>query len=75
MEEARYGVIPVVLMAMMALGGIAAAFAVQVSQLQLMAVVVSAVLIEVLVIALAPMRFIFWASVAAFIIDLFVFIF
>ena len=75
LEEARFAVAPMLLVVMVCLGGIAAAFAAQISQLQLMAVSLTTVAIEVVVIALVPMRTIFWFTVIALLVDLFVFIF
>lgn len=75
LEANRFGIAPMLLVFMACLGGIAAAFAVQESEIELLAVAVSTTLIEVLIIALAPMRIIVLASVVAFIIDLFVLIF
>ena len=75
LEENRFAFAPMLLVAMACLGGIAAAFAVHGSEVKLMAVAVSTSFVEILVIALAPMRMIALVSVIAFLIDLFVFIF
>ncbi len=75
LEAARFGFVPLILVVMACLGGIAAAFAVQQSEIQLMAVAITTSFVEVLVIAIAPMRLIAIACVLAFIVDLFVFIF
>ena len=75
LEENRFAFAPMLLVAMACLGGIAAAFAVQGSEIKLMAVAVSTSFVEILVIALAPMQMIALVSVIAFLIDLFVFIF
>ena len=74
-ETNRFGIAPMLLVAMACLGGIASAFAVKGAGWQLMAVAVSTAMIEILIIAIAPMRMIFWFSVIAFLIDLYVFIF
>ena len=75
LEAGRYGYGPMLLVVMVCLGGIAAAFAVQESEAKLMAVALSTVMVEILLVAVAPMRIIFWFAVVAFLIDLFVFIF
>ena len=75
LEANRFAVAPMLLVAMACLGGIAAAFAVQGSEIKLLAVAVSTSFIEILTIALAPMEMIVLVSAIAFLIDLFVFIF
>ncbi|MEW6468756.1 MAG: hypothetical protein AB1458_07515 [Bacteroidota bacterium] len=74
MEANRFGIIPLLLVAIACISGLAAAVAVQKSDAALLAVSVSAVLVEVLVIALAPMRAVFRVSAAALFIDLLIFI-
>ena len=75
LEATRFGFAPMILIVIACLGGIAGAFAVQSSEIKLMAVVISTSFVEILIIALAPMRMIVLASIIAFIIDLIVFIF
>jgi len=75
LEQMRFGFVGLIATVVVALGGIAAAYAVQGSSAELMAVAASTVLVETLIIAVAPMRLIFWASVAAILVDLFIFIF
>ena len=75
LETNRFGFAPLILVAMACLGGIAAGFAVKGSDVSLMAVAISTSFVEILIIALAPMRMIAAATVIAFIVDLLVFIF
>lgn len=74
-ETNRFGIAPMLLVAMACLGGIASAFAVQGSEIKLMSVAVSTSMVEILIIALSPARMITVACVIAFLVDLFVFIF
>ena len=74
-ETNRFGFAPMILVAMACLGGIASGFAVKGADWELMAVAVSTAMVEILVIALAPARMIFWFAVIAFLVDLYVFIF
>ena len=74
-ETNRFGIAPMLLVAMACLGGIASGFAVKGAEWELMAVAVSTAMVEILIIALAPARMIFWFSVIAFLVDLYVFIF
>jgi len=75
LERDRFGMTPVFLVLAACLGGFAAAVTVQYSLLMLCIVGLSTGLVEVMLIAVAPMRIIFWFLVAAVLIDLFVFIF
>lgn len=75
LETSRYGFAPMILILTACLGGIAAAFAVQESEIKLMTVAVSTVMVEVLIIAVTPMRIVFWFAVVAVLVDLFAFIF
>jgi len=74
-EKDRFGMTPVFLVLAACLGGFAAAVTVQYSILMLCIVGLSTGLVEVMLIAVAPMRITFWFLVAAVLIDLFVFIF
>ena len=75
LEATRYGFAPLILLIIACLGGIAAAFAVQDSEVKLLAVAATTTFVEVLIIAIAPMRMIVYASALALIVDLMVFIF
>jgi hypothetical protein len=75
LERDRFGMTPLFLVLAACLGGFAAAVTVQYSILMLCIVGLSTGLVEVMLIAVAPMRNIFWFLVAAVLIDLFVFIF
>jgi hypothetical protein len=75
LERDRFGMTPVFLVLAACLGGFAAAVTVQYSLLMLSIVGLSTGLVEVLLIAVAPMRVTFWFLVAAVVIDLLVFFF
>ncbi|MEO8085993.1 MAG: hypothetical protein ABI763_04185 [Bacteroidota bacterium] len=75
LERDRFGMTPVFLVLAACLGGFAAAVSVQHSLFILAIVGLSTGLVEVMLIAVAPMRITFWFLVAAVLIDLFVFIF
>lgn len=75
LERDRFGMTPVFLVLAACLGGFAAAVTVQYSILMLCIVGLATGLVEVLLIAVAPMRITFWFLVAAVLLDLFVFIF
>jgi hypothetical protein len=75
LERDRFGMTPVFLVLAACLGGFAAAVTVQYSLLMLSIVGLATGLVEVMLIAVAPMRITFWFLVAAVILDLFVFIF
>jgi hypothetical protein len=75
LERDRFGMTPVFLVLAACLGGFAAAVTVQYSILMLSIVGLSTLMVEVMLIAVAPMRITFWFLVAAVLIDLFVFIF
>ena len=75
LEENRFGMTPVFLVFAACLGGFAAAVTVQYSLILLAIVGLSTGLVEVLLIAVAPMRLTFWFLATAVLIDLFVFLF
>ena len=75
LERDRFGMTPVFLVLAACLGGFAAAVTVQYSIVMLCIVGLVTGLDEVMLIAVAPMRIIFWFLVAAVLLDLFVFIF
>ena len=75
LERDRFGMTPVFLVLAACLGGFAAAITVQYSILMLCIVGLATGLVEVMLIAVAPMRIIFWFLVAAVLLDLFIFIF
>ena len=75
LEKDRFGMTPVFLVLAACLGGFAAAVTVQYSIAMLCIVGLATGLVEVMLIAVAPMRITFWFLVAAVCIDLFVFIF
>jgi hypothetical protein len=75
LERDRFGMTPVFLVLAACLGGFAAAVTVQYSLLMLSIVGLATGLVEVMLIAVAPMRITFWFLVAAVILDLFIFIF
>src|SRR5687768_15105354 len=75
LEEGRYGYGPLLLVIIVCLGGGAAALAVQKGEVQLLAVAFSTMAVEVLLVAVASMRLVFWFSVVALLVDLFVFFF
>lgn len=75
LERDRFGMTPVFLVLAACLGGFAAAVTVQYSIFMLAVVGLATGLVEVMLIAVAPMRIIFWFLVAAVMLDLFVFIF
>jgi hypothetical protein len=74
LEANRFGLIPLLLVIMTILGAVAAAYGAQ-NELKLMAVAISTTFVEILIIALAPVRMILIASAIALIADLYVFIF
>ena len=73
LERDRFGMTPVFLVLAACLGGFAAAVTVQYSILMLCIVGLSTGLVEVMLIAVAPMRITFWFLVAAVLLDVFVF--
>src|SRR6188768_3665287 len=75
LERDRFGMTPVFLVLAACLGGFAAAVTVQYSLLMLCIVGLSTGLVEVMLIAVAPMKVTFWFLVAAVLLDLFIFIF
>ena len=75
LEESRFGTTPVFLVFAACLGGFAAAVTIKYSLIMLSIVGLTTGLVEVLLIAVAPMRTIFWFLVLAMAVDLFVFIF
>ncbi len=75
LEENRFGMTPVFLVFAACLGGFAAAVTIKYSLVMLSIVGLTTGIVEVLLIAVAPMRVIFWFVVLAMLVDLFVFIF
>lgn len=75
METNRFGIIAMLLIVVGCLGGFAAAIAVQRSSFQLLAVTLSTMAVESLILSVMPMRSIIVASVISAIISLFVIIF
>ena len=75
LEENRFGMTPVFLVFAACLGGFAAAVTIKYSLIMLAIVGLTTGLVEVLLIAVAPMKTTFWFLVAALLVDLFVFIF
>ncbi len=73
LERDRFGMTPVFLVLAACLGGFAAAVTVQYSIVMLCIVGLATGLVEVMLIAVAPMRVTFSFLVAAVVIDLFVF--
>lgn len=69
LEEYRLGLLPAFLLIVACVGGIAAAFASWRGENTLVVVALAAVLSEGFVIALAPMKAVFWVSVIAIIAD------
>jgi hypothetical protein len=74
-EFNRFGIISVLLIVVACLGGLAAATAIERSTLQLVLVAIPVMIVESLILAVMPMRYIFLASLVSLIISLIVFIF
>lgn len=74
-EFNRFGIIPLLLVFMTCMGGIAVAYGAESDTLKLSMVVFPTIISLALVLAVAPMRLIIWASSIAFILDLLVFAF
>ena len=68
-EANRFGVIPLLLVFVASVSAMAAAIAVQGNSFELIAIALSAMCVEVLVIAVMPMRSIIVAALVAFIIS------
>ena len=75
LERDRFGMTPLFLVLAACLGGFAAAVSLKYSLLMLSIVGLTTGMVEVLLIAVAPMRVIFWFLVVAVMVDLMVFIF
>ncbi len=75
LERDRFGMTPLFLVLAACLGGFAAAVSLKYSLVILSIVGLTTGMVEVLLIAVAPMRVIFWFLVVAVLIDLLVFIF
>lgn len=72
LEAARFAVTPMLLIIMACIGGIAGAYVVQVNEAMMLAVAVTTMFIEILIVALAPMQLICLASAVALGVDLLV---
>jgi hypothetical protein len=75
LEAARFAITPMLLIIMACIGGVSAAYAVQVSEVMLLATAVSTMFVEILIVALAPMQMICLASAIALAIDTSVYFF
>lgn len=73
-ETNRFGIIPLLLVFVASVSAMAAAYAVQGNEFELIAISLSAMCVEVLVIAVMPMRSIVVAALVALIISLLVII-
>lgn len=74
-ESSRFAISPLVLLVMCIMAGVAAAFGIVDSTLQLMLVVFPATICLALILGLAPMKAIVYCSVIAVLIDVLVIIF
>jgi hypothetical protein len=75
LETNRFGIIAMLLVVVVCIAGVAAAVAVQRSTFQLLAITLSTMAVEALVLAVMPMRSVFIASVISVVISLLVIIF
>lgn len=73
-EFNRFGIICVLLIVVACVGGIAAATAIRVSTEQLVLVAIPVMAVEALILAVAPMKYISWASLISVIISLIIII-
>ena len=71
-EEARFGVLPLLLLVVTCLGSIAMAFGTGYETLQMLMVTLPAMVTLSLILAVAPMRMVAWASAIAILMDLIV---
>lgn len=74
-EDARYGIIPILLTLVACMGGITAAFGTGNSVYQLSLVVFPTMLCLTFILAVAPMRLVIWAGIIALVMDLGVMLF
>lgn len=75
LEFNRFGIIPMLLVFITCLGGIAVAFGAGSDTLKLSMVVFPTIISLALVLGVAPMRLILWTSIIAVVLDLMVFAF
>lgn len=73
-EEARFGILPLILLAVTCLSGIAMAFGTGNEVFQMITVTVPAMATLSFILAVAPMPLIIWSAVIAILADLLVFI-
>lgn len=73
-EFNRFGIIPMLLVVITCLGGIAVAFGAGSDTFELALVVFPTIIALALVLAVAPMRLIIWTSAIALIFDLLIFV-
>ncbi|MCE3280715.1 MAG: hypothetical protein K0S44_2906 [Bacteroidetes bacterium] len=73
-EFNRFGIIPMLLVVITCMGGIAVAFGAGSDTFELALVVFPTIISLALVLAVAPMRLIIWSSIMALILDLIVFV-
>jgi hypothetical protein len=73
-EFNRFGIIPMLLVVITCMGGIAVAFGAGSDTFELALVVFPTIISLALVLAVAPMRLIIWSSIIALILDLIVFV-
>lgn len=69
-EEARFGIIPILLIVIGCMGGIAAAFGAYDNTAQLITVAIPTMLTLSFMLAVGPMRLILWSSAVAIALDL-----
>jgi hypothetical protein len=74
-EFNRFGIIPMLLVFIVCMGGIATAYGAGSDTMKLSMIVFPTIISLALVLAVAPMRLIIWASSIAVILDLLVFLF
>jgi hypothetical protein len=74
-EFNRFGIIPVALLLVACIGGFAASYGAGSSAFRLGMVAFPSIIALALMLAVAPMRLIFWSSAIAIILDLFILIF
>lgn len=72
-EYNRFGIIPMVLLIISCLGGIAAAFGAGSNSFQIALIIFPTILSLAFMLAVAPMRIIFWTSACALFFDVLVF--
>lgn len=74
-EFNRFGIIPVLLLLVACIGGFAASYGAGVSAFRLGMVAFPSIIALALMLAVAPMRLIFWSTATAIILDLFILVF